>query len=56
MRRKKAQMEELAKQMKEMEAQGKSRKAIALALGVTAAQVTRTLQPVRKWKDRRLAA
>lgn len=55
-RRSKAAMKALVEQMRDMEAQGKSRKEIALTLNCTPAQVTRGLGPVRQWRGRRIAA
>lgn len=55
-RRSKSEMDALIVQMREMEVQGKSRKEIALALGLTGPQVTRSLGAVRTYRGKRLAA
>jgi DNA invertase Pin-like site-specific DNA recombinase len=54
-RRSKSAMEDLRQKMRALEAEGKSRKEIALALGCTQAQVTRGLGALRCWRDRRIA-
>ena len=46
--------EEKAK-MRELEAEGKSRKEIALIMGRDSPTITRHLGAVRKWRDRRAA-
>lgn len=55
-RRSRSMMRYLRAQMKALEAQGWSRKRIALELSLTTAQVTRGLGARRCWKDRRLGS
>lgn len=54
-RRSKAGMEKLRQKMKALEAEGKPRKEIALALHCTQAQVTRALGAVRQYRGKRLS-
>ena len=55
-RRSRSLMKHLREQMKALEAQGLSRKRIALELNLTTAQVTRGLGAKRSWRGRRLGS
>lgn len=55
-RRNKEEVEAMVERMKVMEAEGKSRKEIGLAIGCSGAEVTRRLGAVRPYKGKRLAA
>lgn len=55
-RRTKEEVEKMVSEMKRLEAEGKSRKEIGLAVGCCGAEVTRRLGAVRPYRGKRLAA
>lgn len=53
-RRTRAELDAAKEEARRLEAEGKSRKQIAMSLEMTASQVTRYLGAVRAWRNRRI--